>query len=82
MRRDQQVLSRPITGKRTICNAETSISNDWKAVAFCRTADLASLVPRTLPRPSGFRPDDTADISLSHYERNPLAISGKQRKGI
>ena len=58
------------------------VDNDWESVAFCRAADLASLIRRSLPRPSGFKPGNVADISLIHYGRNPLAVSGKQRKGI
>ena len=59
-----------------------TVSNDWKAVALSLTADLSGLFPRALPHPADFRPGDSADISLIHYERYPLAISGKQRKGV
>ena len=61
--------------------AEGTNSN-WKTVQFCRQAYLAQLVPRRAPRLVGFKPGDAADISISHYERNPLPFMGKQRNGI
>ena len=39
---------------------------DWKAAAFCRSADLAGLAPRRLPRPSDFKPEIAGDIPHSH----------------
>ena len=43
---------------------------------------FSGLIPRALPHPADFRPGCTAGISLIRFEWNPLAASGKQRKGI